>query len=317
MELKKRTGLCTEDAFWECVAEIDWPANNEKGMTKRECLIAWTMEFGVSFRKIMETKQSEVYDLFSEFERNELTSSQRSKYYLGDDGFGDFCSHVVGCGQEVFETEMEDPMELYKRACKSDYVECFSYCIPYEPSQPGATLDEFLEARKYPKTEEEWEGSYYFRDYDSYEGFTRMLNRECRHAQIGDWQMLEWEHYAQWAEPNHSHIAAFVAEIVDPSPWESKALEHATLLMKYLGDLLNGKTDKALAASASALEAWWGLYYIAKDMGELREKHAELLPMISLGQYGGENLINDHRIYMGGLEGFKCQHHLNLCRKAA
>ena len=211
--MKKRTGICTEETFWECVAEINWPTGEKSGMTKRECLIAWTMEFGISFRKIMETKQGEVYELYSEFERHELSESQRDKYYLGDDGYDDFCSHAVGCGQEIFEGEMADPMKLYKRACKSDYVECFSYCIPYEPSHPNATFDEFLEARKYPKTEKEWEGSYHSRDYDGYEDFSRMLKREYRHAQIGDWEMLETEHYAQWAEPNHSYISAFVAEI--------------------------------------------------------------------------------------------------------
>jgi len=317
MKLKKRTGICTEETFWECVAEINWPTGDKSGMTKRECLLAWTMEFGISFRKIMEAKEGEVYRLFKSFQESDLSNRQRGEYYMGDDSFGDFCSHVVGMGREVFEAEMAEPMKLYKRACADAYVENFGYCIPYEPRHPTATLDEFLEAREYPKTQEEWEGSFHFRDYDSYEDFQHMLNREYRHGRMGDWEMIETEYYAQMAELKHSHIAAFVAEMVDPSPWELKALEHATLLMKYLGDLLNGKTDEALVASASALEAWWGLYYIAKDLGELREKHADLLPMISRGQYGGENLINDHRIYMGGLEGFKCQYHLKQHRDAA
>jgi hypothetical protein len=36
---------------------------------------------------------------------------------------------------------------------------------------------------------------------------------------------------------------------------------------------------------------------------------------MSEGLYGGENTINDHRIYMGGLSGFKCQHHYKLLKK--
>jgi hypothetical protein len=316
MELKKRTGLCTEDAFWECVAEIDWPANNEKGMTKRDCLLAWSVEFGVSFRKILEKKETAVHCMFESFEENHLSKAQRDKYYLGDDGLGDFCSHVVGLGREVFDAEMADPTKLYKRACKSDYVEKFGYCIPYEPTHPDATFDEFMDAQERPKTEKEWEGSYHFRDYETYEDFTGTMRQAYRHARMGDWGMIEAEHYEQRARSNHGRIAVFVAELVDLSPWEAKALEYATLLMKYLGDLMSGKTDEALVASASALEAWWGLFHIVEDLGELREKHSQLLPMISRGQYGGENLINDHRIYMGGLERFKCQHHLKEHRAA-
>jgi len=82
------------------------------------------------------------------------------------------------------------------------------------------------------------------------------------------------------------------------------------MLTRYFNLLVNEKTEEALAESESALRAWWGLYHLAENVGAFRSAHKDLLPMVGNGTYGGENLINDHREFMGGISGFKCKFHL-------
>jgi hypothetical protein len=283
-------------------------------------LIAWAPEFGKSFREILEKRESEVYKRFTEFERMDLSKRERDLYYMGDDSFGDFCSHVVGMGREVFMEEMENPRKLFERAKGGDYWEKFSYCIPYEP-RPESTWEEWVKMHGYPTTEEEFEADRRYNDYDeSFEEHMDTILRNYKDWVMGDWAYLDPEHYVTLARRYHTRCGGLVAALSSQESLtkeEQWALDFATMLMGYFGALDLGKTEAALEASEEALRAWWGLYHIAKDLGALRQSHVDLLPMSSDGPYGGENTINDHRRYMGGLEGFKCRHHLKLIRDAA
>ncbi|MHC4432399.1 MAG: hypothetical protein ACYTBS_11215 [Planctomycetota bacterium] len=319
MELKKRSSSCTEDNFWECVAEIGWSKDVDTSLAKRACLIAWTPEFGKSFREILEKRESEVYRRFLEFEKMDLSKRERDMYYMGDDSFGDFCSHVVGMGREVFMEEMENPRKLFERAKDGKYWEKFSYCIPYEP-HPDTTWEKWVEMHRYATTEEEFEAERRYRDSDeSFEEYMDNIRRSHKDWQMGDWAYLDPGHYVPLARRYHTRCGALVAALSSQESLtkeERQALDFATMLMGYFGALDLGKTEAALEASEGALQAWWGLYHIAEDLGALRKAHIDLLPMVS-GVYGGENTINDHRRYMGGLEGFGCRHHLKMIREAA
>lgn len=326
MELKKRTGKCTEGVFWECVSEIGWSNKNGPDSTyvKRACLKAWTPEFGSSFRDILWEREGEVSRRFSTLERESLSDEERGEYYLGDDGFGDFCSHVVGMGKAVFEDELENPRKLFERARGSDYKEKFSYCIPHE-ANPQSTWEKWKEmhGQAADTTEEEWKkewesGRYGYSD-DTFEDYLERSRRQHIDHQIGDWSYLDPGHYVPYAKRYHRLSAAFVSELSHAEVLtkdEACALDFATLLMNYFESLVNGDTEVALGISDEATRAWWGLHYIDEDLGALRKSHAALLPMAG-SPYGGENTINDHRIYMGGLPGFKCKEHYNFLRENA
>lgn len=317
MEITKREGECTEGVFWDCISEISWPVKSST-LVKARILRAWSPEFGTSFQKILEAKTDEVGRVFREYEEQELSASQRDRYYLSDDGIGDFCSHVVGLGWAVFNDEVRHPEKLVKRAIKRDFEECFSYVIPYEPTWQGKTFEEWAEAMGYDLREENFSTARYGdRDFEEH---ISLIHESYMRCVRGDWRNIEPDHYVKWAERLLPDCAAFLANLSAPTAVdeEADAAEHASVLTRYLNLLVNEETEEALEMSEQALQSWWTLYHIAVDIGALRSAHAALLPMVGNGTYSGENLINDHRQYMGQIEGFKCRFHLTeLQRKKA
>jgi hypothetical protein len=321
MELKKRSGTCTEEIFWECVGEIGWRNKPDAHDVKRACLMAWTPEFGSSFSRMFGVRKSQVYKRFIQYENEGLSEIERGEYYLGDDGFDDFCSHIVGLGRETFIREMENPRKMFERACDGDYFESFSYCIPHDVNR-GTTWEWWVEMHRYPTTKEEFESDHRYPTdkRESFEGFMVRIRRQHKDWQMGDWAYLDPDHYACRSRFYGDCCGAFVNALSNQESltrYEQLALEFATMLMCYFGALDLGKTEDALEASEEALRAWWSLFHIDEDLGALREAHASLLPTRGNHTCGGENLINDHRLYMGGLEGFECRHHLKLIREAS
>jgi len=324
MEMKKRSGPCTEDLFWDCVAEIDWASKPKTDQAKRAILLSWTPEFGAEFSKLLEQKERKVCKTFLAYEREELSERQRDQYYLGDDGFGDFCSHVVGMGREVFEAEVENPQKLFERACERNFKEKFSYCIPDAPS-PDTTFETWVKMHRYPITQEDYDAE---KRYDlnclgdedeTFEEHMELIRRTHRDWQLGGWAYVDPGHYVPRAKSLHARAAAFVAAFEEGEELtrrEGEAVVFATMLMHYFAAVVDGKTEEALLGSEEAMRAWWSLYYIDRNVGALRRQHSDLLPMAG-GEYGGENLINDHRVFMGGLDEFKCRHHLNLLIEAS
>lgn len=323
--MKKRIGTCTEDIFWECVSEIGWndASSVNTGQAKRACLVAWTPEFGNSFREILGEKEGEVSRCFAELEKRGLSADERDEYYLGGDGFGDLCSHVVGLGRETFEDELRNPRKLFERVRDSKYQEKFSYCIPYE-ANPQTTWEKWVEMHapdgnpNLEAWEEKWEQGGFGCSDETFEDYLERSRRQHLDHQLGDWAYMDAGHYAPLAKRYHRRSAALVAhltEIDSPTADEQNALGFAALLMHYFGALVDGETEKALEASEEALRAWWGLHYIDEDLRGLRRSQADLLPM-SDGLYGGENTINDHRIYMGGLKGFSCRAHYDALKRS-
>lgn len=316
MNFKQRTGTCDEATFWECVAEIDWPNNSDYHLTKPALLRAWTPEFTASFREILDVKVSHVHTIFEAAEK-ELSQKDREAYYLGDDGFGDFCNHVVGLGWKTFESETKDVSKLFVRARRCDYVECFSYSIPYEPTTTRS-FEDWCKKMGYSLEERDFDARR--DDGKTFEEYLSNVREDWENCRKGDWRYIETDHYAKLARGKLAATQSFLDALEHQNPLsddERHAVEYAQTLKHYLRLLIDEKTGDALSESEKALEAWWGLFHIAKDLRGLRGMHAYSLPMIYGYPHSGENLINDHRNYMGNLPEFRCEHHLRIFREAA
>ena len=293
--ITKQEGHCYKSTFWACVAEIGWPVR-DVNVVKARLLRAWTPEFGTEFRAVFEALTSAVHVVIEREEKN-LDQKTRDRYYLSDDGLSDFSAHVVGMGQAVFEAEIFDSSKLFKRAVAGDYEESFSYVIPYEPSTT-LSFEAWCEKR---------------------EVFGSRARERWDHASKGDWENIESEFHAKQAAKILPGVAAFLAEIpvpLDETGDEATGVSLASELVHYLNLLINEKTQEALAISEQALRAWWGLKFLADDVGAFRTAHRDLLPMCE-SQYWGENTINEHRQFMGGLPSFKFKFHYDEIRSKA
>jgi len=304
---KKRDGECNEEIFWECVTEIGWPSRSSS-VIKRDLIHAWNQDFSESFRKIFGEKTRQVGKALDEYEeRNEID------YYLGDDSFSDLSAHVVGLGKDVFSREVDDTELLVKRIKASDYKESFAYCIPYAGSSTKS-FEDYMTLMGYPMDEEGWShrNSFDGDPLETFEEYMEHMREDHACARAGDWRNIEHEHYVNMAKPYQRRCEIFVKEMNEQgslSEVEKDAVQLASELSSFFQNL---NTD----ASESALSNWWKLYMIMQS-GELRDKHAKLLPMAGNRMYGGENLINDFRFYIGNLERFKCMHHYKEMKKVA
>lgn len=52
--------------------------------------------------------------------------------YLPEDHFNDLLDHIIGLGKDEYERTLENPELAYIRSEKANYVESFSYCIPWK-----------------------------------------------------------------------------------------------------------------------------------------------------------------------------------------
>lgn len=317
MVISKREGKCSQEVFWECVSEIGWPVKNTT-LTGAKILRAWTPEFTVSFREILSEKASKVFRTFEEYEELEASQNQRGRYHLSDDGMSDFSNHVVGMGKTIFEEETKNPEKLFERAVALDYEENFSYAIPYPPFSLGRELsfELWMKSRGYDLNRSNFESSSL--DDRTFDEAMNDRNEAYLWYLEGDWRNIKAESYANKAERFLRSCEAFQDAVKDPtSEGERVAAIMAGVLRFYFKLLVDQKTQAALDISEEALRSWWHLYYISEGGGDLRDSCRAHLPMRGNRTYAGENIINDHRQYMGELDGFKSQFHFWEIREEA
>ena len=131
-------GLCSEDLFWEKVAELGWGTETtDYTKLQRRILETWTPEFTASFRKQMDELSHRLYVA--------LTKDIRD---VGDDSFGDLIAHIVGLGHEKYEAVLADHTVAQKMVDDSEYKESFSYAIPYTARDVGMSWEDFLAEEK-------------------------------------------------------------------------------------------------------------------------------------------------------------------------
>jgi len=317
MKFRKREGECDDNTFWECVAEIGWP-KCESSKVSKDLLFAWTPEFAESFRKRLDRRQGEISRAFEKYEEDGF---EERDYWLGDDSFGDLMGHMVGLGKEAYEAALADLSLVVERARSGDYKESFSYCIPYPPSVTS-DFEKYMDIMGYPTTKEGWEdraSRYGYDDLETYDEWIKHMKEDHLCALKGDWRYIDPDHYAVVSGPYHRRCKLFLEALGEQGSLtdaEQKAYDAIDRLVSYFQLLEKKQTDDALAASEIALQSWWLAYAIA-EQGELRDKHVRLMPMYGNKLYGGENIINDHRRYLGDLDAFKCRHHYNKLKKAA
>lgn len=144
-----------DSKFWSIVHQVDWPniCDSKRpydiGKERMKKFLP-TVEVMSEFRNSFDAKTNCLYTKLMEWENKgecwHSGGNERS-FGLGDDSFGDLIAHIVGLGQAEFEAVLAKPELAHSRARKHEFVESFSYCIPYDDDY--APIEERLaEARR-------------------------------------------------------------------------------------------------------------------------------------------------------------------------
>lgn len=142
--------------FWKIVDLIDWPSlvDQEAADPNFNAVVAGKNKFIELFitpeavESFITTHKVFTDDLYMAFDKwgreKEKNDPAFIGWDIGDDGFGDLISHIVGCGSATYYREMHNPELAYARIAKTfaknsnaqfkrseGFVEKFSYCFPY------------------------------------------------------------------------------------------------------------------------------------------------------------------------------------------
>jgi hypothetical protein len=113
--------------FWKLVAELNW-GHKADGPGK-------TADYNKGKKILMQRLDVAMAERFSNT-FSELSAKLYKPLYslegMSDDSYSDFRAHIIGLGQEEFEKALANPKSQEQRAAKHQYVESFSYCIPYK-----------------------------------------------------------------------------------------------------------------------------------------------------------------------------------------
>ena len=112
--------------FWNIIEYVGWGRKTYNYREIEELLIGeLSTNSGPWFTKTFRKFKTVLDDKINQWERK---SDKRLP--LGDDGFSDLVSHIIGLGSKEYWKVMRDPELALKRAESGDYKESFSYAIP-------------------------------------------------------------------------------------------------------------------------------------------------------------------------------------------
>lgn len=132
----------TDKRFWFLVEKIGWgtiSTDYRKLGWKLLTLIDNINEIN-EMKTLSKKFQAQLINKF--YDKNWNLNDNIIQYWGGDDSFWDFRAHIVGLGEEFFNSIMKNPTETY--SIKDSYVECFDYifsaAVDYTITEKGKKL---------------------------------------------------------------------------------------------------------------------------------------------------------------------------------
>jgi hypothetical protein len=270
------TGECTKDQFWAEVEHIGWGTKTtDIDDIKKMLLERWDGEFMKSFQKLYDEFEGTLYTHVSQWAHTNDHFSD-----LGEDGYGDLISHVIGLGHQFFEEGMKDPRQVVERGRAYKFTEKFSYSLPDPPRGAGLTYEQALE-----KTRAENERL--LGDEDSTEDHELFLRMEAYEVQLGDKCYQEPGYYAAWAARDLPDLLAL------------EASEYGKLFkdLPHVLDALNLVANGDLSLVTPDMVA--RVTRLREERENLRRELIEKLQVLESRGWSVDNLVGDAVKHMG------------------
>lgn len=115
----------TDQRFWEIVDSVDWPREDYED-AKIDLLMNTAPAEIDDFQDELNKRRRKLSSLFDEA-REEVDED----FYVSGDGLDDCLHHIIGLGRLTYENCVEEPQAIVDRYRANDFVESFSYAVPY------------------------------------------------------------------------------------------------------------------------------------------------------------------------------------------
>ena len=182
----------TMEKFWETVKNARWTSDHNYDRIKYQWMRKLTPSQAEGLRRRFDEVKAKL-----DRKITNVTSG------VGDDGYSDLLSHIIGMGKEAYDEVMADPSLAQGIIDRDEYVESFLYSFPYEDDwlsvDPKHLIDQ---ATKYLEGLEQLTGSRSpIKSQESAEALKDMIKR-LRIAVSGDFKkaVRGWnkEEYNRW-----------------------------------------------------------------------------------------------------------------------
>lgn len=263
-----RTGTCTPDLFWAEVEHIGWgDKTTDCDAIKKELLGRWDSDFMRSFKELYNKLESQLYEHVSEW-------AHANDYFseLGEDGYGDLISHVVGLGKTAYEAGMEDPKTVVERGRAYKFEEKFSFSLPDPPRGEGLTYEEALAK---VRAEHNMDG------FDSEEDAELFFQMEAYELILGEKCNEEPRYYALWAKRDLPDLEELVGSQYAPH-LDDLEYVHESLCKIAEGDL--SPISKKLGEAAKRLR---------EERDSIHEQALAELAVLDPRGWSIDNLVGD------------------------
>jgi hypothetical protein len=115
--------------YWSIIEDMNWLKYSQERRGYEGMKVRFMREYNLDMaKKVREFVSERQNTLMRMLDQLEKKNGERYGNYGGDDSFGDMTAHVIGLGEEYYNAVMENPKLLNKL----DFVECFSYALPYD-----------------------------------------------------------------------------------------------------------------------------------------------------------------------------------------
>jgi hypothetical protein len=141
MSTSSTTSKIDKQKFFALVEDYGWGTKTtDYTAIKKDLMSKITPEVSGEIRSIFYGLCGKLHRTIEAWEED-----NDKKISLGDDGFSDLVSHIVGLGSKEYEAVLADPKLAYDRAKRGDFSESFSYAIPSDwenvANSKEATMD--------------------------------------------------------------------------------------------------------------------------------------------------------------------------------
>jgi len=132
-------------AMWKIIKDLNWGEISHSepkpyDMLKKKILMNYSCEEIVRLRGFVRTKFRDMYYAIDKYEKD--NNVRCGDYGDGDgdsfsdygdgDSFSDMIHHIIGMGEDVYNSILNDPHLLNSGHEANNYVESFSYSLPYD-----------------------------------------------------------------------------------------------------------------------------------------------------------------------------------------
>lgn len=131
---REKYAAMSESEFWKITEPYGWGTKTKDYKAIEKDLL----------RKLSPDEAEDLRDAFDKLKSKLYKALDKVVEGLGDDGFDDLLSHIVGMGKREYDATLKNPERGAARANKYDFSESFAYALPHKSDYERLNVTKYI-----------------------------------------------------------------------------------------------------------------------------------------------------------------------------